>query len=170
MMNPFYDQFKHMATVGSGMGDDDDNIGHVYKSVLYQRGFGIGHEFDFGRVHGLGFADGLMSMIRMAMPVIKKGVQFLGNHAVSTVANIAQDAIAGENVKDSARKRVSEAAEDIFARVPQALAANVLKTQGRKRLADSRSGKLVASGRWRAKRSRFARENFEDYPGLEKLN
>lgn len=119
-MNPYYNQFKHMLTSGGG-NDPGDDIGNVYKSVLYQRGYGFDQEIDYNNTYGLGFASNLATFFRMAMPTLKSGLKFLGRQAVNTAANIANDAIAGENIKDSARKHTKATAEDLFARAPSAL-------------------------------------------------
>lgn len=147
-MNPFYDQFKHDVMVGGGFGDGE-GIGDVYRSVLYQRGYGLGYDIDLGDTYGLGFGDNLMSLIRYALPMLKGGLQYLGKQAVSTAANIAQDAIEGKSVKESAKEHISKVGEDIFAKAPAALAGAVIKPGGVKRKAVSQDspGALVARAR-----------------------
>jgi hypothetical protein len=173
MMNPFYHQFKSL--VGQGIMDDDNGIGDVYRSVLYQRGYGLGDDFDYSMTHGLGFADGLANLFRLAMPVIKSGMQFLGKKAVNTVANIAQDAIAGENIKDSAKKRITSVAGDIFAKAPSAIAHAFDKRRGlkRKSISSPRGDQLVTSARpvKRARKSRgqVGQGLLNIYPALKKI-
>jgi hypothetical protein len=166
-MDPFYEHCKRQAT-GGGLGSPDE-IGDVYRSsVLYQRGFGFGEEYDLSETYGLGFGDSIMQLFRLAAPVLKKGLtsglKMLGNTAVNTAANIAQDAIAGENVKESAQKHVSAAAEDVFARAPAMVTALLKKSRANKRKSSSRpsAGRVVASAR--------KRRVLQEYPGLEKLS
>jgi hypothetical protein len=123
-MNPYYDQFKYLVE-GSGGGED---IGDVYKGVLYQRGYGLDSE-----MHGLGFADGLMRMFKFVLPALKTGLQYLGKQGVSTAANIASDAISGKNVSESIKEHVTGAAEDLFAKAPDALSSVIRGGQKRKR-------------------------------------
>lgn len=172
-MNPFYEEFKRDAMVGRGLGDGDE-IGDVYRSVLYQKGYGLGYDFDPGEVHGLGFADGFMSLIRYAMPVLKSGLQFLGKQAVSTAANIAQDAIEGKNVKEAAKEHIIRAGEDIFAKAPTAIADAVINRTGKKRkvVSQQSAGELVARARpvkRFKKTNRVGRGLLATYPALAKI-
>lgn len=174
-MNPFYDHFKSL--IGEGIGDNDDNIGDIYRSIMYQRGYGFDDEFvDYDATYGLGFGEVLSNVFRLATPLLKKGLQYLGNQAVSTVANIAQDAIAGQNVAESAKKHVSHAAGDVFAKAPAAIANSVLKTRGIKRGPDSSLEDVNWGRRSRQKRIRknirgkIGRGLLQEYPALKKIN
>ena len=42
------------------------------------------------------------------MPILKKGINFLGKEAVKTGAEIAMDVAEGATLKDTAKRRVSE--------------------------------------------------------------
>jgi hypothetical protein len=166
-MDPFYELCKNRV-IGEGFGEKDE-IGEVYRNnVLYQRGYGFSEEYDFSETYGVGFGDVLMQLFRIAAPVVKKGLtsglKMLGNTAVNTAANIAQDAIAGDNVKTSAKKHVSAAAEEVFAKAPMIVTELIKKRNAEKRKAASRpsAGKLVASAR--------RRRRLDEYPALEKLN
>jgi hypothetical protein len=164
-MNPFYEQGKMLATAGNGQNED---IGDLYKSVLYQRGYGLGYD-ELSDMQGLGFSDGLMSMFRFVMPALKTGLQYLGKQAVSTAANIAQDAIAGRNVKEAAREHVLRVGEDIFAKPP-----GINKGRAGKRKALSQ-GELVVGARpsaiinKRRRQTRIGKGLLKTYPILEKL-
>ena len=172
-MDPFYEHCKRQATGGGLKGND---IGDVYRTVLYQRGFGMTHAFNLRRTHGLGFADGLLSLFRSAVPVLgpafKSGMKYLGNQAVTTAANIAKDAINGDNVIQAANRRISEAAshaaQDIFARpAPQSV-----NRRGTKRRAVSQvsAGRLVTSARNSKKVKRGGGGSLvSEYPALAKL-
>ena len=165
-MDPFYELCQRRV-VGSGLGDRNE-IGEVYRNnILHQRGYGFSDEYDFSDTYGVGFGDAIMQFLRVAGPVLKKGLtsglKMLGNTAVNTAANIAQDAIAGQNVKDSARKHASAAAEEVFAKAPAIVTELIKKRTAEKRKANSRpsAGKLVASAR--------RRRTLEEYPALGKL-
>lgn len=162
MVNPYYEHFKSFT--GAGF-IPADQIGDVYRSVMYQRGYGIGNDFDYSSVHGLGFVDGILRMFRMAMPAMKTGLQYLGKQAVATAADVATDAIMGKNVKDSATEHFSTAAKDLIARAP-ALLQQQNKRQGTKRRPVSRAEGSTAGAR-KAKKHRLGRGLAETYPGLQ---
>jgi hypothetical protein len=87
---------------------------------------------------------------------------------VNTAANIAQDAINGENIKEAAKAHVTSATHDIFAKAPLALreALNKKPPTKRKAVGKLTPGKLVASARKKKKANSY---NFEEYPALRKL-
>jgi hypothetical protein len=177
-MNPYYEHFKLVHGGGLDKDEGKEGVGGVYRSVLYQRGYGLGQYYDYSDRHGLGFMDGLMSVARFVLPSMKSGLKYLGNQAVETVANIAQDAIAGKDIKESAKERVRSTAQEIFAKVPAALADTLSgdKRTGVKRRAVSRTsaGRLVASARKPAKRAKKRHHSVDpgllaQYPALDKL-
>jgi hypothetical protein len=119
-MNPFYDQFKVECLGGEGVGKHE--LGPFYKSVLYQRGYGLGYqELCPEQMYGLGLGDSLTNLFHMAWPVLRKGLKYLGKSAVSTAADVARDVIEGKDLKESARKHVTKSAQDILARAPAAI-------------------------------------------------
>lgn len=178
-MNPYYEMFK--AIHGHGLSHPDHKVGNVYRSVLYQRGYGLGHCYDYSDRHGLGFIDSLTNLVRLAMPAMKDGLRYVGKQAVNTVANIAHDAIAGKNVKDAAKLHVADAARDVFAKAPAAILSSMAdgnKTRGVKRKASSHqsAGKLAASARPKVARRHSSKPRritgkglLLEYPALEKL-
>lgn len=171
-MNPYYNYFKEMS--GSGSIDPNEDIGKIYKTVLYQRGFGFDSEIDFHTTYGLGFADTVQGILRMITPFFKSGLKYLGSQAVNTAANIAQDVIAGSNVKDAAKTHVTQTAEEIFAKAPEAI-ANVVKGNASKRSAVSQSQTLVeAAPPYPAKRRRYTQKKgkklLQIYPALGRIS
>ena len=168
MVNPYYEHFKTFT--GAGI-HPSDQIGDVYRSVLYQRGYGYGNDFDYSAVHGLGFMDGIMRLFRLAMPAVKSGLQYLGKQAVTTAADVATDAILGRNVNKSAKERVSAAATNIVAKAP-AFLTEVNKSMGLKRsatsidTAGSRSSRPPAK-KPKKKKRKIGRGLLNTYPGLE---
>lgn len=169
-MNPFKEHFKEIIGRGATNGE---NIGNVYKSVLYQRGFGFDHEVNHHDTYGLGFSEGLQGFFKLMSPILSSGLKFLGNQAVNTAANIAHDVIAGENAKDSAKTHVKKAAEQIFARAPEAI-SQVIRRAGSKRKFVSRQvadGEVTVSRtakRFKGNR-RIGRGLLSTYPALEKI-
>ena len=57
----------------------------------------------YQRGHGLG------SLLRSAMPLIKRGVVALGKGALKTGVRIAGDVLSGQNIKTAAKRRVTDA-------------------------------------------------------------
>lgn len=183
-MNPFYEQFKLLATTGSGSGgytDGGKDIGKVYKGVMYQRGYGLGgFDVDYDSTAGLGFADGLMSIVRFVLPALKTGLQYLGKTAVNTAAGVATDAIAGKNIKRAATERLNNAAQDIFARKPESLNefSNINSSTKRNLISYPESG--LSTGQSAFKRRRIISKKKKVgrgsnilnkiYPALTKIN
>jgi hypothetical protein len=183
-MNPFYDHFKYLATRGAGGGNDERDIGDVYRGVLYQRGYGLEYDaISYNDMHGLGFADGLMSMFKFVLPALKTGLQYLGKHAVSTAANIATDAIAGRNIAESAKDHVTDTAKDLFAKAPDALSSVIRGGQKRRwnsslETAGEEGGRLIKRVAKKKRKLSYKSRNkyraigkglLSTYPALEKI-
>lgn len=158
-----------------GEGKPSQELGHIYKTVLHQRGYGFGQRPGNARFYltnGFGWSEALAKVFTFAKPLLEKGMQYLGQKAFGTVANIAQDALNGENILGATKKHVTDTAEDIFAQAPGAIMSSVLKRAGlkRKRIIQQSSGQLVTSAR-RAKRQRRAVGNglHQKYPALDKI-
>ena len=58
------------------------------------------------RGHGLGSI--LSGLFRSALPMIRRGLATFGKHALKTGLEIANDVVAGDTLKDSAKRRVPE--------------------------------------------------------------
>ena len=67
----------------------------------------------YQRGHGLGSLFG--SLLRSAMPLIKRGAVALGRGALKTGVRIAGDVLAGQNIKTAAKRRVTDAIGSIRA-------------------------------------------------------
>ena len=61
----------------------------------------------YQRGHGLGSMFG--SLLRSAMPLIKRGAVALGKGALRTGVRIAGDVLSGQNIKTAAKRRVTDA-------------------------------------------------------------
>ena len=164
MVNPYYEHFK--SFVGSGI--PPDQIGDVYRSVLYQRGYGIGGNFEYSGVHGLGFADTALKLFRLAMPALKSGLQYLGKSAVTAAADVANDAIMGKNVKESAKEHVTEVARDLFAKAPDFI-SGIDKRIGTKRKGLSIDPLVEQEPRLRKRRKKLKNKRGGSVPALVKL-
>ena len=70
----------------------------VFSGPALQRGHGLG-----------GILGGVM---RMAVPLLKKGAKFLGRQALQTGVGLAEDVMAGKNVKTSAKRRLKQMGTD----------------------------------------------------------
>lgn len=74
----------------------------VYSGTRIQRGYGLGGFF--------------ASLFRSALPLIKRGAKVVGRELLRTGVGVARDALKGENVKDSAKRRFTETGKDLAAR------------------------------------------------------
>ncbi len=75
---------------------------------LHQVGQGI-PVFEGGNLQrGYGLGGILGGLLRSAVPLLKQGVKAIGKHALKTGVNIAQDALAGQNIKTAAKRRLKE--------------------------------------------------------------
>lgn len=130
--NPYYDQLKLYCPKRGGAAEgldediDRENIGSLYRSIQFQRGFGLGSVDPFPYdTYGLGFGDSISNLFRMAVPYLKEGLKHLGKKTVAAVANVAQDAIEGRNIPEAAAEHAETAARDIVAKIPTALSATM---------------------------------------------
>lgn len=126
--NPYVDFFRD--SLGRGPGRYYTHIGEVFSTTpKYQKGFGyLGGRNRYPFRHGRGIGSTLMSMFRMAMPLLKRGVQRLGTEAVDVAAKIAGDAIQGQNIKESAIKHASEKASQLMKELPGSFSGLIDKT------------------------------------------
>jgi hypothetical protein len=130
-MNPFYDELKAYCTSGGGELDERDSIGHLYKSINFQRGYGVGYIDPFPHeTYGLGFGDTISNLFRMAVPYLKQGLKHLGKKAVDTAANVAYDALEGQNIPEAVKTHVGTTAREIVARAPEVISEVLDKSRG----------------------------------------
>lgn len=126
--NPYVDYFRD--SLGRGPGRYYTHIGEVFSATpKYQRGYGYlggGNRYSFR--HGRGIGSTLMSMFRMAMPLLKRGAQKFGTEAVDFASKVASDAIQGQNIKESAIKHASEKAGQLMKDLPGTFSGLIDKT------------------------------------------
>ena len=101
---PYYDYFKD--AIGKGEGKYYIGIGEPYRtSSRYQKGYGL--LGGASRTRGDGFGNILSSLWRMAFPMIKTSAKKLGSAALDVATNVASDALAGKDIKDSAKEHLT---------------------------------------------------------------
>ena len=71
----------------------------VFHGAPLQRGYGLGSFF--------------ASLARRALPFFKQGAKAIGRAALRTGANVAQDVLAGKNLKESTRSRIRQSAQTL---------------------------------------------------------
>ena len=67
----------------------------AFHGALFQRRYGLGSIFK--------------GLFRWAMPHLQQGAKMLGKRALQTGVQVAQDVLAGENVKTATKKRAKQA-------------------------------------------------------------
>ena len=72
---------------------------NVFHGGQIQRGYGLGSFFS--------------SLARRALPFLKQGARTLGRAVLKTGVNVAQDVLAGKNLKQSARSRIGQSAQSL---------------------------------------------------------
>ena len=92
----------------------------VFSGAKYQRGHGIGSI--------------LSGVMKMALPVLKKGALTLGKTTLSTGMNIARDKLAGKSLQQSFQDNLKIAGSDLVSRAMNSF------SQPRKRQAPPRRG------------------------------
>ena len=96
---------------------EDHYVSHVgnglpyYQGMSLQKGYGLGSFF--------------RRMFRAALPFLVKGGQSVGKEALRTGTQVMSDVLAGENIKDSAKKRTKEAGKNIARRAVDKLQSMV---------------------------------------------
>ena len=66
----------------------------------------------FQRGHGLGSIFG--GLFKAAVPLLKKGAKTLGREALKTGLNIAEDMVAGKNLKQAAKSRLKSTGQNLL--------------------------------------------------------
>ena len=113
----------------------------VFHGTPYQRGYGLGSFFQ--------------SLARKALPFIKQGAKTLGRAALDTGVNIAQDVLAGNNLKTAARSRVRQTAKTLREQAFNRLASQT--GSGRKQLKrKAPQKKIISSQSIKVKRAKAA--------------
>ncbi len=89
----------------------------VFEGTNLQRGYGLG-----------GILGGLL---RSAVPLLKQGVKSLGKQALKTGMNIAQDALAGQSIKTSAKRRLKETGANLGRQAVRKMSGGGIKRRRR---------------------------------------
>ena len=78
-----------------------------FRGNVYQKGYGLGGTFKK-------FFKWIIPIFnKHALPVVKSGLKSVGKEALSSVANIAKDVVAGEDIKNSASKNITGSINNI---------------------------------------------------------
>ena len=178
-MNPFYEHFKVECLGGAGV--DTSDLGPFYKGVLFQRGYGLTYrELPTCQAYGLGLGETMSNLFYAALPMLKRGLRYLGSKAVRTAANIAEEAIRGRNIGEATKEHATEAVKDIWAKAPPEIVERLNKTVTAGNTADSPQpsvrrkrrpvGTLAGKGpKIKRRKTRFGAELKSTYPLLGKL-
>lgn len=99
----------YMQQVGGGSGDAskvEDRIGPVYRGGFSrgQRGRGV-------------FTSAIKGLWDWVSPLFTSGVKALGSQAVNTGSKILSDTLSGENIADSAKRRLSESRDNMVKKI-----------------------------------------------------
>ena len=101
-----YDDY-YMQQIGSGL--------PVFKGSRYQKGMGLGSMFR-------SFFRCILPVFKThALPAIKSGAKAVGSEAVRSVANIATDAINGQDIEESAKKHAIDSFNTLSTKAKQAI-------------------------------------------------
>lgn len=106
-----------------------------YQGVSFQKGYGLGSWF--------------RRIFRTALPFLVKGGQSVGKEVLRTGTRVMSDVLAGENVKESTKKRTKEAGKNIARKAVDKLQSMVgngkykRKRKTQKRIISSKKRKVV---------------------------
>ena len=101
----------------------------------------------YQRGHGLGSLFG--SLLRSAMPLIKRGAVALGKGALKTGVRIAGDVLSGQNIKTAAKRRVTDAVLNPGKRIKRSAAkvtVTAVKRRRKKRTSTKREADIFDNG------------------------
>lgn len=115
----------------------------LFRGSYFQRGYGLGGTFRRF------FSWIIPIMKKHALPVLKSGAHALGTEAVNTIKNIADDVLAGKNLKESAEQQIDTAVESLKRR-----AEEKLEGRGIKRDKKFRKGKLIIRRKHNSRKKR----------------
>ncbi len=113
----------------------------VFRGYSNQRGYGLGGIFKK-------FYKFIMPLFKThALPMLKKGAEVVGTEAIKTAANIANDAISGQNIKEASQKHVHDAINNLSTQAQESLQSG----SGRKYKKKVKKRKINISNKTKAK-------------------
>ena len=62
---------------------------------------------------GYGLGSSLKSIARVAVPLVKRGINAIGQKAIETAVNVGHDVLEGKNVKEAAKNRGRQTVNDL---------------------------------------------------------
>ena len=93
--------------------------GQFFQGTRYQKGYGLG-----------GILKGLF---RSALPMIAKGVKTIGKQAMRTGIDIAGDALSGQDLKSSSKRRLKQAGRSLTSKALRNVGVHPSKKKSIKR-------------------------------------
>ena len=108
----------YMEQAGGGLNSNSYNI---YQGKMYQKGYGLGGVFRK-------FFKWIKPIFKKhALPLLKESGRTLGKEALSSITDISQGLIRGENVDDIITSTTSKAIDNIKGKVEKKLDGNGIK-------------------------------------------
>ena len=105
----------YMEQAGYGAPDN------LFRGTLYQRGYGLGGLFRK-------FFNWIVPIMNThALPKVKEGAKEIGRVALQSVSDIAKDALAGKNIKESVQSNATKAVDTLKTKAEQALEGKGIK-------------------------------------------
>ena len=94
---------------------------NIFRGNPYQRGYGLGGVFRR-------FFNWIVTLVhKHAAPAIESGLKVVGKTALSTAADIAKDAVAGKNIRQSAETRINSAVDMLKEQAEKKISGNGIK-------------------------------------------
>lgn len=99
----------------------------VFRGSSYQRGYGLGGSFR-------SFFKWLVPIFKEhALPLLKSGAQEVGKEAISSITNIAKDAVNGRNIKEAAGEHLNSAVDNLKEKVNKKLSGKGIKRRKKRK-------------------------------------
>lgn len=100
---------------------------NVFRGATYQRGYGLGGSFR-------SFFRWLVPIFKEhALPLLKSGAQEVGKKAISSISNIAKDAVNGRNIKEAAGEHLNTAVDNLKEKVNKKLRGKGIKRRKKRK-------------------------------------
>ena len=100
----------------------------VFRGPMYQQGYGLGGYFR-------NFFKWIVPIAeKHVLPHIKSGIKVVGNQALASVANIANDAVKGRDIQEAVKENVSQAIDNLKSRAERKLRGEGYKHTKKKKI------------------------------------
>lgn len=123
--------------------------GDVFAGTRYQRGYGLGALIS-------GLFKSIVPMIgRNVVPLLKSGAKAIGKHAIKAGSNVIQDALKGQSLKSSLRKRAGEELGNLVGSAVKKVSSDKANTVNRRSANKTKSKKKKKPATSRRQRDIF---------------